>query len=110
MSTYLKIMRVKYLCNKKQPLAFNTHCFSHSLNLCLSKASEVTSIKNITSIVGHRSNIHGYTQNGNQTFTLILYLQIALSILLIGNYLLIATAGRTGPVLCIYYYEKQKSM
>jgi len=43
---------VQALILQEQPLAFYTHCFSHSLNLCLSKACEVVSIKNMTSIVG----------------------------------------------------------
>ncbi|XP_060845680.1 zinc finger MYM-type protein 1-like [Rhopalosiphum padi] len=38
---------VQALILDEQPLAFYTHCFSHSLNLCLSKACEVSSIKNM---------------------------------------------------------------
>lgn len=62
----LKNNEVQVIMLQKQPLAFYTHCFSHSLDLCLSKASEVTLIKNIISIVGHRLNIQGYMQNENQ--------------------------------------------
>ncbi|XP_050064693.1 52 kDa repressor of the inhibitor of the protein kinase-like [Aphis gossypii] len=39
------------LIQNDQPLAFYTHCFSHSLNLCLSKACNVPSIKNMLGIV-----------------------------------------------------------
>jgi hypothetical protein len=39
------------LIQNDQPLAFYTHCFSHSLNLCLSKACNVSSIKNMLGIV-----------------------------------------------------------
>ncbi|XP_008181234.1 52 kDa repressor of the inhibitor of the protein kinase-like [Acyrthosiphon pisum] len=39
------------LIQNEQPLAFYTHCFSHSLNLCLSKACNVPSIKNMLGIV-----------------------------------------------------------
>lgn len=42
---------VQSLILKEQPLAFYTHCFSHSLNLCLSKACNVSSIKNMMGIV-----------------------------------------------------------
>lgn len=35
------------LKKKKQSLAFYTHCLSHSLNICLSKACNVPAIKNI---------------------------------------------------------------
>ncbi|XP_008179014.1 52 kDa repressor of the inhibitor of the protein kinase-like [Acyrthosiphon pisum] len=41
----------KALIQNDQPLAFYTHCFSHSLNLCLSKACNVPSIKNMLGIV-----------------------------------------------------------
>ncbi|XP_060863640.1 zinc finger MYM-type protein 1-like [Metopolophium dirhodum] len=43
---------VQALILQEQPLAFYAHCFSHSFNLCLSKACEVASIKNMTCIVG----------------------------------------------------------
>jgi len=39
------------LIQKDQNLAFYTHCFRHSLNLCLSKACNVLFIKNIMGIV-----------------------------------------------------------
>ncbi|KAL4126535.1 hypothetical protein QTP88_010756 [Uroleucon formosanum] len=39
------------LIQNDQPFAFYTHCFSHSLNLCLSKACNVPSIKNMLGIV-----------------------------------------------------------
>lgn len=42
---------VQSLILNEQPLAFYTHCFSHSLNLCLSKACNVSSIKNMMGIV-----------------------------------------------------------
>lgn len=35
----------------EQPLAFYTYCFSHSFNLCLSKACNVFSIKNMIGIL-----------------------------------------------------------
>lgn len=35
----------------EQPLAFYTHCFSHSLNLCISKACEITSIKKMMGVI-----------------------------------------------------------
>lgn len=42
---------VQSLILNEQPLAFFTHCFSHSLNLCLSKACNISSIKNMMGIV-----------------------------------------------------------
>jgi len=39
------------LIQNYQPLSFYTHCFSHSLNLCLFKACNVPSIKNMLGIV-----------------------------------------------------------
>lgn len=43
---------VQALVQQEQPLAFYTHCFNHSLNLCLSKSCGVTPIQNMSSIVG----------------------------------------------------------
>uniref|UniRef100_A0A2S2R1F9 Zinc finger MYM-type protein 1 n=1 Tax=Sipha flava TaxID=143950 RepID=A0A2S2R1F9_9HEMI len=43
---------VQALLLNEQPLAFYTHCFSHSLNLCISKACEVSSIKQMMGIIG----------------------------------------------------------
>lgn len=43
---------VQALILNEYPLAFYTHCFSHSLNLCLSKACEVSAIKNMNGIIG----------------------------------------------------------
>ncbi|XP_025424088.1 uncharacterized protein LOC112693310 [Sipha flava] len=40
-----QINGVQALILKEQPLAFYTHCFNHSLNLCLSKACKVFTIK-----------------------------------------------------------------
>ncbi|XP_060881672.1 zinc finger MYM-type protein 1-like [Metopolophium dirhodum] len=42
---------VQSLILNEQPLAFYTHCFSHSLNLCLYKACNVPSVKNMMGIV-----------------------------------------------------------
>uniref|UniRef100_A0A2H8TJM5 Repressor of the inhibitor of the protein kinase n=1 Tax=Melanaphis sacchari TaxID=742174 RepID=A0A2H8TJM5_9HEMI len=38
---------VQALFLNEQPLAFYTNCFSYSFNLCITKACEVSSIKNI---------------------------------------------------------------
>lgn len=46
-----RINGVQALILKEQPLAFYTHCFNHSLNLCLSKACEVSAIKNMNGII-----------------------------------------------------------
>lgn len=43
---------VQALLLNEQPLAFYTHCFSHSLNLCITKACELSSIKNMMGVVG----------------------------------------------------------
>lgn len=42
---------VQALFLKQQPLALYTHCFNHSLNLCLSKGYEVSAIRNINGII-----------------------------------------------------------
>lgn len=42
---------VQALILAQQPLAFYTHCFSHCLNLCLSKTCEIKQIKNMLGIV-----------------------------------------------------------
>lgn len=42
---------VQALILNEQPLAFYTHCFSHSLNLCISKACEISSIKNMMGVI-----------------------------------------------------------
>lgn len=46
-----RINGVQALILKEQPLAIYTHCFNHSLNLCLSKACEVFAIKNMNGII-----------------------------------------------------------
>lgn len=47
-----RINGVQALILKEQPpLAFYTHCFNHSFNLCLSKACEVSAIKNMNGII-----------------------------------------------------------
>lgn len=43
---------VQALILEKQPLAIYTHCFSHGLNLCISKVCQLPSIKNMIGIVG----------------------------------------------------------
>jgi hypothetical protein len=43
---------VQALLLNEQPLAFYTHCFSHSLNVCITKACEVSSIKQMMGING----------------------------------------------------------
>jgi len=43
---------VQALILNEQPLAFYTHCFSHSLNLCITKACEVSSIKHMMGVIG----------------------------------------------------------
>ncbi|XP_047118501.1 zinc finger MYM-type protein 1-like [Schistocerca piceifrons] len=43
---------VQALILSKQPLAINTHCFSHSLNLCISKSCDTPIIRNMMGIVG----------------------------------------------------------
>jgi len=47
-----KFNGVRALILNEYPLAFYTHCFSHSPNLCLSKSCEVSAIKNMNGIVG----------------------------------------------------------
>jgi len=47
-----KINGVQALLLNKQPLAFYSHCFSHSLNLCITKACEVFSIKQMMGVIG----------------------------------------------------------
>jgi len=46
-----RINGVQALILKEQPLAFYTHCFNHSLNLCLPKACDVSAIKNMNGII-----------------------------------------------------------
>lgn len=43
---------VQALILNEQPLAYYTHCFSHSLNLCITKACEVSSIKHMMGVIG----------------------------------------------------------
>lgn len=57
----VNIMGVQALILDEQPLAFYTHCFSHSLNLCLSKACEVSSIKNMNGIIGTIATFFSYS-------------------------------------------------
>lgn len=52
---------VQALILDEQPLAFYTHCFSHSLNLCFSKACEVSSIKNMNGIIGTIATCFSYS-------------------------------------------------
>ncbi|KAJ8940336.1 hypothetical protein NQ314_010749 [Rhamnusium bicolor] len=47
---------VHALILNEQPLAFYTHCFSHSLNLAISKCCEVSAIKNVMGIVNSISS------------------------------------------------------
>lgn len=47
---------VQALILEEQPLAVYTHCFSHGLNLCISKVCELSSIRNMVGIVGSVSN------------------------------------------------------
>ena len=42
---------VQSLILKDQPLAFYTHCFSHSLSLCVAKACDVVPIRNMVGTV-----------------------------------------------------------
>lgn len=46
-----KFIGVQRLIMDEQPLAFYTHCFNHSLNLCVSKACEIAAVKNMVGIV-----------------------------------------------------------
>lgn len=46
-----RINGVQAFILKEQPLALYTHCFNHSLNLCLSKACEVSAIRNMNGII-----------------------------------------------------------
>lgn len=68
---------VQALILQEQPLAFYTHCFSHSLNLCLSKACEVVSIKNMTTIVGTVSTF--FSCSAKRTDTLKYFIDTGLS-------------------------------
>jgi len=43
---------VQALILEEQPLALYTHCFSHGLNLAISKACEIPAIRNVFGIVG----------------------------------------------------------
>lgn len=43
---------VQAIILNEQPLAFYTHCFIHSLNLCITKACEVSSIKHMMGVIG----------------------------------------------------------
>lgn len=43
---------VQALILKEQPLALYTHCFSHGLNLSISKACEISAVRNMFGIVG----------------------------------------------------------
>lgn len=42
---------VQSLILKDQPLAFYTHCFSHSLSLCVAKACDVAAVRNMVGTV-----------------------------------------------------------
>jgi len=43
---------VQALILEEQPLAVYTHCFSHGLNLCISKVCELSTVRNMVGIVG----------------------------------------------------------
>ncbi|XP_031338364.1 52 kDa repressor of the inhibitor of the protein kinase-like isoform X1 [Photinus pyralis] len=47
-----KFNGVQALIKSEQPLALYTHCFSHSLNLCISKSCEIPAIRNMMGILG----------------------------------------------------------
>lgn len=48
-----KYIGVQALILNEYSLDSYTHCFSHSLNLCLSKACEVSAIKNMNDTIGY---------------------------------------------------------
>lgn len=56
---------VRALVSKEQPLAFYTHCFSHSLDLCVSKACEVPEIRHMLGTVS--SIINFFTASFKRT-------------------------------------------
>lgn len=47
-----KFNDVQALIKLEQPLALYTHCFSHSLNLCITKSCEIPAIRNMMGILG----------------------------------------------------------
>ncbi|XP_049799810.1 zinc finger MYM-type protein 1-like [Schistocerca nitens] len=58
---------VQALILSKQPLAIYTHCFSHSLNLCISKSCDTPIVRNMMGIVGSVSAFLSASANGKSS-------------------------------------------
>ncbi|KAL4098636.1 hypothetical protein QTP88_023199 [Uroleucon formosanum] len=58
---------VQALILEEQPLALYTHCFSHGLNLAISKACEIPAIRNMFGIVGSVSVFLSSSAKRNNT-------------------------------------------
>ncbi|XP_060853297.1 52 kDa repressor of the inhibitor of the protein kinase-like [Rhopalosiphum padi] len=58
---------VQALILEEQPLALYTHCFSHGLNLAISKACEIPAIRNMFGIVGSVSVFLSLSAKRNNT-------------------------------------------